>query len=359
MYPVGADFLVALRKPSIISVVRVTTIEGTVLSVSGGNVSMDSRRDTQRTCDLEIVPRNQSTSELYRLLMSPSTEIKVERGLRVNGVDVYVPLGVFSTENCEFNKTSGGDIKWQGSDRAKKISRNRFIEPYQIAKGTPLAEAGGNLLKNRWAGVVYDFNAVSEVVNAQLTFEAGADSDPWQCVRNLFADYGYDLYFNGEGVCVAKLIPDPATTTTVFSFGSGDTNLVLDATTKGSLEQTYNGVVAMGEGTDVAVPVQAVVWDEDQQSPTYFGYGKVPYFYSSPLLTTVAQCQQTARSMLAKVKGSSEELSWPAIVNPALEPLDVVEINVGGTSVCVLDSLTIPLKASDPMTAQARETRRS
>jgi hypothetical protein len=59
--------------------------------------------------------------------------------------------------------------------------------------------------------------------------------------------------------------------------------------------------------------------------------------------------------MLAKLKGRVDGLSWSTVVNPALEPLDVIQMNVGGTTYkAVIDQLTIPLKATDAMTATAR-----
>lgn len=359
MYPIDQAFIDALYSSAMEVVVRATTLSGVELTIEDGSVTMDSRREIQRDCDLQIVPTELSSKDIYRLLMLPQTEVKIERGLRIGGVEIYIPLGVFSTDNCEISRSKGGLVKFAGSDRAKKISRARFIDPFVVTRGTTIASAGAALISDRLPSAEHDFTAVTEATDAQLVFEAGADSDPWKSARDMFAGFGYDLHFDGNGVCRATPIPDPATSRVAFSFGSGEANMLLDATTTGSLEKTYNGVVACGEGSDVVAAVRATAWDEDVQSPTYVGYGKVPYFYFSPLLTTLGMCEQAARTMLAKVKGSTEQITWPAIVNPALEPLDVVTINVDGAeSTCVIDSLTIPLKASASMSAIARETRR-
>lgn len=322
---------------------------------------MDSRRGITRACDLELTPTTAlSAEDVYALVMRPQTEIVVERGLMVDGVAVYVPLGVFSTDTAEIDKATSGSVKWTGSDRSKKIARARFTDPFQIASGTSLATAGAALLADRWASVATDFALVAETLGAGIVYEAGADSDPWASARTLFADHGYDLHFDGIGTARATPIPDPATSPPSFSFGSGETSLVLGAQRKGTLEQTYNGVIASGEGSEVTTPVRFEAWDTDPASPTYYGsgMGKVPYFYSSPLLTDVDKCEQAARTLLAKVKGKTEQLSWPAVVNPAIEPLDVVSVTIGGvTSVAVIDSLTMPLRASEPMTAIARQTK--
>lgn len=290
---------------------------------------------------------------------STSTRVNTYATDQLLKIAELVPLGVFSTDEAEQSKSKRGTVKWSGSDRSKKIARNRFIDPYQITKNTALATAGTLLLQSRLAGVACDFSNVVETITANITFDAGADSNPWKSARALFADYGYDLRFDGLGVARAIPIPDPATQPAVFDYGSGATAMVLDGTAKVSLESVYNGVIVSGEGSDVDTPVRAVVWDTDPTSPTYYlsGFGQVPYFFSSPVLTTVEACQKAAATRLARVKGRFQQLSWPSIVNPALEPLDIVTVTFWDkTSTCVIDSLTIPLGASQVMTASARET---
>lgn len=359
MHAVSDEFLAALRSPSMRSSILVTASDGTVMSVRDGSVSMDSNRAITRTCDLDLTASTtMSAEQVYKLVMTPNMEFTVRRGLWTGSAYEYVSLGVFSTDSASIDRATTGGVDWSGSDRSKKISRARFTDPYQILRNTTLADAGTQLLQSRWAYTPCDFSNVLEVVGATITFDAGSDSDPWDSARKLFADYGYDLNFDGSGVARAVPIPDPASTAPIFDFGEGSTNLILGAESKGTLENVYNGVIATGEGSEIEVPVRAEVWDTDPTSPTYFqgGYGRVPLFYSSPLLTSTALAQTAAATILARLKGRSAGLDWPAIVNPALEPLDVITLNIRGSrSTVVIDSLTIPLKASDSMTASARQ----
>lgn len=361
MYPVSTGFLAALASGHMRACVRVTTNEGVELAVTGGRVTMDSRRAIERDCDLTLVPTAElSTDDVYALLMDPTTEVTVERGLIVDGVAEYVPLGVFSTDSPEADISAPGVVEWKGSDRSRKIARARFTEPYAIASGTTLAAAGAALLANRWPLVETDFANVTATIGANIVYEHGASSDPWNSAQDLFADHGYYLHFNGSGVAVASVVPLPTATDTVFDFGSGATSLVLGGKRKGSLEKTYNGVIATGEGPDIATPVTASAWDTDETSPTYYlgPFGMVPYFHSSPLLTTTAMCALAASTRLATVIGRVEQLSWPAVVNPALEALDVVGVTIGATAATyVIDRVSIPLRAEDDMQAVARETR--
>ena len=360
MYSVSSGFITALRSQSMVSSTLVVTSTGVTLAISDGSVEMDSRRSITRTCSLTLVPNGTlGTQAIYNLVMTPNVELTIYRGLLVNGVYEYVPLGVFSTDSAEYSANIAASVSWTGSDRSKKISRAKFVDPYQITAGTTLAAAGAALLTSRWAQVATNFSNVTDTISANVTFDAGESSDPWQCARDLFSDYGYDLNFDGLGTCRAQVVQDPASVGAAFDFGTGTTQLVLDANVQGSLDQTYNGVIASGEGSSVATPVRAVVWDTDPNSPTYYqgGYGQVPYFYSSPLLTSAALCLVAANRILATLKGSTMQLQWPAIVNPALEPLDVVSLTIKGvTSRCVIDALTIPLKPTDTMTATTRQT---
>jgi len=360
MYPVSDAFRAALAASSMVVATRATASDGTVLNVRGGSVSMDSGREIGRTCSLDLTAADGLTAEqVYALVTSPDIELTVQRGLVTEAGSELVPLGVFSTDTASIAKGVDGSVSWSGSDRSKKIARNRFIDPYVIEAGTPLATAGADLIRSRFAGAVVDFSNVTEAVGATIAFEAGDQSNPWKEARALVADYGYDLRFNGLGVAVAVEVGDPAQDDPAFDFGAGETSLVLDGSAETSLDGVYNGVIATGEGTDVQAPVRAVVWDTDQTSPTYYlgGFGQVPYFFSSPLITTEDQATKAARSVLARVKGRLQQIAWPAIVNPALEPLDIVTVTFGETtSRVVIDELTIPLDPGAPMSAKARQT---
>lgn len=357
MFTVSSGFLTALRAPSMTSVTTITTSTGATLFAQGGSVEMDSRRGIGRTCNLELGPTDVlDLDAVYALITSPSVEVTIARGLMVNGVAELVPLGVFSVDTIKRNRRT---IQMQGSDRSKKISRARFTDAYTITAGTTLADAGTALLQSRWSQMPCDFGNVTDTVQVGLTFDGGANSDPWAQARNLFADHGYELVVNGSGIAKAVTVPDPAKVAASFDFGIGETNLVTDPQASTSFEQTYNGVIVTGEGSGVTTPVRGEAWDTDPTSPTYYqsGFGLVPRFYSSPLLTTSDMCVKAAQTMLAKSKGRVQQFEATAVVNPALEPLDVVAAAmVGVSSRYVVDKLTMPLRAAEPMKFLARET---
>ena len=357
MWNVSSDFLTELRASRIQSVVTVTASTGDVLSVAGGSVEADAGRDITRTASLALTqtPRL-PLDQVYVLVMTPSVELTISRGLVLpSGKTELVPLGVFSTSTCPRPLRATKGLSWTGADRAKRISRARLTDVYPVPAGTSLASFASGLVASRAPTIPVDLSGVTGILGAAITLDAGASSDPWRSLRQTFGDAGYELSFSGDGVLRARVIPDPTGATPVFDFGAGSTQLVIDGEMTGSLDGVYSGVIAVGEGTGVTRPTRGEAWDYDSHSPTYMpSFGRVPYFLSSPLLTTNDAAAAAAEGMLPRVVGRRESLSWSSVVAPMLDPLDMVEVDGG---LHMVDSWTIPLKASDPMTASGRQTR--
>jgi len=132
-----------------------------------------------------------------------------------------------------------------------------------------------------------------------------------------------------------------------------------------SREGVYNAVVATGEGADTEEPARAVAVDDNPMSPTYWDgpFGKVPRFYSSPFVTTDEQAATAAASILAQSLGAPYNVNFQTIANPALEVLDPIHVRypVQGRSLSmreethIIQSITIPLSPSQPITATTRE----
>jgi len=105
--------------------------------------------------------------------------------------------------------------------------------------------------------------------------------------------------------------------------------------------------------------VHAVAYDDNPSSVTRWAgpFGQVPRFYDSSFLRTEAQALAAAQAMLARSIGLPYTVDFSMIPNPALEPLDVIGIDVeepGAWERHVLDTLTIPLIARRSMRATTR-----
>jgi hypothetical protein len=246
------------------------------------------------------------------------------------------------------------------SDLSARISRARWTQPYAIGAGTGLAAAIVAALQACWPGVdtAIDSSVMSETLGAQAVFQGGADSDPWADISGLADAFGYLLAFDPAGVVRAQTIPSAAAGSPVFTFAVGATAIMTKQQRQLLADQTYNGIIVTGEGSAIDTPPRGEAWDLNPSSPTYlYGpFGAVPKFYSSPLITTADQATKVATNMLAGVLGKTEQLSWEQVVHPGLCPLDVVQVCAtdGSSALYLLDSLTIPLTATDAMSAIAR-----
>jgi hypothetical protein len=280
---------------------------------------------------------------------------------RTVAVDELVPLGVFLITDVQV--TTGPDgttVTVQGSDRALRISRNRWAGPYPI-RNLPTEDAIDGLLVDRWLDVDTDLPATGRTVR-RATLGVGEDNDPWADARGIAQAAGYDLYFDGNGVAVMDQVPDYADASPVEIYLEDDEAMVLELTRGLTSERSYNGVIATGEGSDLDDVYRGEAWDDDPASPTYrFGpYGQYPRFYSSPLLASDDEAEAAAASLLARIRGIIETVEWTQIVDPSLDAGDLVEVRNAATKLrraMVLDRLTIPLSPSQPMTAVARAIR--
>jgi len=104
------------------------------------------------------------------------------------------------------------------------------------------------------------------------------------------------------------------------------------------------------------------VRDMNPNSPTRWGgpFGKVPRYYSSPFVSTVAQATTVATTILSTALGLNYVINLRSVPNPALEPLDVIRVKypTGTTDerneLHIIDTLTIPLTYDDPLEIKTR-----
>lgn len=276
-----------------------------------------------------------------------------------------IPVGRFVITSVTITESDGGVvIQVSGEDRSLRVRRSKYIDIYQIAANTNAATALTTMLQDRWTDIKLSFTDTPAILPA--TFLGGDTStDPWVDAQRIAQGIGMALYFDADGVCRLDSIRDYMNVTPDAEYEDGELNTIMDVTRTISVNDTYNAVIVAGEGSANTGDIYRVeAYDDDPDSPTYRygGYGVVPYFYSSSLITTSAQAATTAASILNQVRGATEEISWSAITDPSLDAGDVVRVVNEGTKtdqILVLDSITIPLQHDSPMSARARLVRSS
>ena len=365
MWPVTARFLEATRTSHQVVVRADLYVEGVriaQLQPLDGSVSVDSRRTVRRTIttsfadpDGTLAPGQGGRSGL---LTPFGSELWAYRGIRfADGTEELVPLGVFIITGVTVSDgDTPGKVDVTGSDRSVLISRDKLLDPYQIAVDTPLETAIAGLLRDRWADVPIDFPVTGRTTGS-VVVDAKAESDVWNVCRDLAESVGYDLAFDADGVARLRQVPDPLDEDPVAVYQDGADAVLLSLTRTFDSSRTYNGVVVSSESSQNATPFRAIAWDDNPDSPTYrLGpYGEVPLFFRSSLVTDPEQGTLLAVTLLRKILGRPEAVEWTQIVNPAHDALDVIRIRRNDLDyVVLLDRLDIPLDPAGSMSAGAR-----
>lgn len=366
MWPVTERFRAAVRDSHKVATrvdVYSAGVKVATIYPNDGSVSIDSRRNVRRTVSMTVVDSDGTLTPgqgaSSGLLTPYGTELFVYRGIEYGsqGTTELVPVGVFVLTQVTVTENEAGQlIDLQGSDRSIRVSRNKFLDPFQIANGTTLEAGLTSLLRDRWIDVETDFPATG-VTLPDVIIEAQSGGDPWAAAVSIAEAFGYDLAFDADGVVRMRLIPDVTLDDAVETYQDGTDAVLTSLTRTFDSSRSYNGVIVTGEGTSVDVPFRVIVWDENPNSLTYrFGdFGEVPFFYTSSLITSADQAAVTAAALLRKATGQSEAVEWSQIVNPAHDVLDVIRVKRESLDfVLLIDRLDVPLSPSGVMTAIAR-----
>lgn len=366
MRPATPEFRKAINQSHKLAVeILVRSPAGTLLAVfndpiviTAGSVTLDHNAATRGRIDLTLV--DDSTLNLVpnkpsSLLAPCGNQIVVKRGIEYpNGLRELIQLGVFRIDRTVVND-SGNDLSIQVAalDRSSIVIDARFEEPYQIAAGTLVETAIFNLVKEAVSDVVADFPGTGFVTPAVIGEEGG---DRWALAQGLAKASGLLLYFDGDGRL--KLVPQPSGGP-VATLSEGEKGVLLQAGREWTRQGAYNRIIATGENTAEVTPVRGVATDLNPASAMYYhgAFGKVPGFYSSQFIVTAAQAQAAAETMLNLQLGTMEVVNFGALVDPTLEPGDVVRITRARAGIDedhAIDQLTIPLSANDTMTGVTR-----
>lgn len=273
-------------------------------------------------------------------------------------VDEMVSLGVFLIEEVEINlvggtsggsggSSGGGDgitgdgggnsgggltLSISGTDLSLIISRKAWTDVYYLPYGTRYDEGIMAIIQDRKPDTVFNFIS-TEHTTPQLIFGTEQGNDPWQDVLDLAQAIGCELFFDANGICTLRPVPDPTQGDAVWEFNDGMSPTVVAVDRVLNDQTTYNYIVVTGETTSSETPVYAIAQDDNPSSPTYTGgdYGIKPYYWQSPEVLTTDQAQQAADALLRLSLGAADNTTVTVVPMPALEPGDIVAVNVAET----------------------------
>lgn len=330
---------------------------GTEIPILGGQVELDANADVRSTLDLTTDGRSMWPSRDNLLLAPYGNEIFIERGVQFGGgTTEWCSLGYFRIDTPQQRQAPDGPILISGSDRMAGIRDAKLTAPRQFTATQTFAQVVASLVLEVYPSASIEWDDTTS--GQQIGRDILAEEDRYAVLRDLVTSVGKVCFWDYRGVLVVRTPPDPLTP--VWDITHGRDGVLVSMSRELSREGVYNGVVALGEGSDTADPVRGVAIDNDPRSPTwwYGRFGKVPRFYSSPFITDANQALSAATAILRQKLGLPYMVDFGTVANPALEPLDPVRISYSDRSPVekhVVDTLTVPLTADAQMSGTTRE----
>jgi hypothetical protein len=333
--------------------------------VLDGGVSV-KREHVHRDFDLTLDDRDgELLPDRVDALLEPyGTEIRPWRGMRFwDGTEEAVPLGTMRLEEWT------GDVprlRLKGYDRAYQLKESRFVSPWAITGSPPVEDAIRDIVETGLPGVLggrieFNFAATGFDVPNPTVFEE--QSDRMDAITQLATAAGCRFFFDPLGNPTLVTEVEPAADEPVWSYVEGNgTALLSEITPTRSTEGLQNGCIATSDPTgDNARTFRGEYWDYNPASPTYTErFGRRPQWFASPLMRSDDQCRAAARKQTLGSLGLADGLSFSAIVNPAHEsgdPVDVQRLRAGVDELHILDSFTIPFRGTQTMPAATRVQR--
>lgn len=365
MYAVTSVFLAALRQAHAVEVqvdaYRSNALVQAALPILDGSVTVDAGSRVRRQLSLTLAPE----AGLWDTLAPTGTELRPKRGIRYpNGSVEWVPLGRFDVDTQRMGYAPSGTLSLTAPDRWVRVQRARFEAPATSVYGATVKSEIERLVTGAVPGITVANTATSTATVGAVAWDTDRDG----AVDEMAKAIGAEAFFDVNGNLVIRDVPTLAGQAAVWTVDASATGVLLDADRERSRTRTYNVVVASSSATDGVAPFTPVtVADSDPTSPTYVGgaFGRVPYFYSSPLLATSGQATAAAQTILERVRGLAAQLSLESIVNPALDAGDVIDALLPPERYDmarpvehhIVDKVTIPLTVGGTQSIATRSSR--
>jgi hypothetical protein len=263
-------------------------------------------------------------------------QLRISYGVGVGRGVEWISRGWFLITDTEPDEDS---VTVQCEGLLSLIEEARFVAPFQPS-GT-LASTVRALVEPALT-VTFDGALVDRPVPVGMQWDEDRMAalnevlDAWPAVPRVTED-GF-----------LQIEPLTESTTPVLSLTDGDGGTVVRWLGTSSRDGAFNVVVAQGEDAD-GTQLRGVAYDVDSSSPYRFAGPfsplAVPYTFSSPLMTTVAQCRQAAQATLARLRRTaSRVLTVTMVPHPGLVPGDVVSVTGAGliAQPCVIEKQSLP-----------------
>lgn len=254
-----------------------------------------------------------------------------------------VPLGRFLITSVE---PSPSTVRVTGKSLLQRLEEDRLTEPMTPDPAGSMASELRRLVGSRM-GLIIDPALRDYPCPSMAWGESRIDA-----VYEIARSWPAIVREGGDGILyVSPPTPDP-TSRPELRLSDGAEGTVVGVAASVSRDKIYNRVVARGqESSDEGAPSFQAIADQMTGPMRVDGpYGVVPRFFSSPLITSVAQAKSTAEAMLAdavrkKIKVPVEHSPDPRIRLDAHVEVETrpVEGTLGRTVWGVVSAYEVPL----------------
>lgn len=313
-----------------IEVQRTGDPEGVIIPVRGGTFIAGSDDSIRRSISgLEAVDDDGALTPTGPLdLLDPFTTVIIGyRGIdfKDGSAPEYVQQGVYQLGTLDVSEDEGAVILegdcYDSSIRAQRPLTN----PFAIPNGTAVEQAIASLIVKSipWASFAL---AHTNLTTPPLLIRDG--ESPWdQALKLAEEGGGYSLGTNHLGSFELAPAVTMIAPTHVWHFEEGKNADFWNARRRVSSDMFPNHIVVLGTNSNTS-GIRGEAWDADIRSPTYrYGpYGDVPFYVRSERIASSVQAQRAAQGILFKKLGPSEECTFSAVPNPALELGDTVMV---------------------------------
>ena len=289
-----------------------------------GSVTFDRTRAVRRSLSLTVVDVSGGLAPTaYGHEFAQGELIAIERGVRVDGMNLYDLLGTF--EVLTFSSAMEGTLTISGEDPSIALSAE-LGEVVTIPAGMSIEDA----LRVLWGPVLGDstlwtLDGNGMTVGSVRTF--AEDDERLGVALALVADMGLEAYLDRRGYPVLRPVSDPNAAPVAWTFYQTPGQARAMRLERTGDRHPYNRQVVIGEPVD-APAIRAVADVTDPASPIHadrIGLRVAPV-YRSAQITTQGQANAVAAAKLIEASLWSDTVIWTGVPDTRIEAGDVIEL---------------------------------
>lgn len=266
-------------------------------------------------------------------------------------------IGEFLIDSAATETESDGQVAVTCRDMVKRCKRSKLVTATTFEKGRSIESVIETMAANAWIPR-RRLPVTGDVLDRDMTWES--DTERWTVMRDLATSYNYDLRFDATGTLVMDKFADPLSSPVVMDLTVGPSGNLVSRGLRTSDSELYNHVVVVGEGTDSQTPpVWAEAINDNPLSPSRVSeLGDRVIRHTSPMISTTAQAQELADTMLSVASLEEFELNFSTPLLPWVEPGHVIGLTdeaagTWGPNRFLISSLSYPLDLS-PMSGTGK-----